>query len=261
VSPASSRNTSSSSTVFDVSEAGAPYTSASTLAMAEEIDRTANQLKRRRERAAAAALGASRFDPPERDQTSPLSTRSHPNVSLSSSTHISCSQRDTDHVDSHSGAHLGDKHTLSTQAVDSHAAFMGEAGSDHGDDHAAIGDGEWSGGGGGDGAGGEDKEMSVRERVALLNQRTPKRGDLSNGRASPLNHSLLNSHVSPRSQSDTGVGSDTDTDSELRHQIHPRHGHAGETTPSRPDRSRLSLPLIGSSRSSSPALSSESSGQ
>ncbi|KAK7487105.1 hypothetical protein BaRGS_00021600 [Batillaria attramentaria] len=73
---ASSHTNSTSSAVFEpdtVSGGDYPdsvYTPASTLAVAEEIERTATQLRRERERAAAAALGASRYDPPERDTSS-----------------------------------------------------------------------------------------------------------------------------------------------------------------------------------------------
>ena len=192
--------------------------------MAEEIDRTANQLRRQRERAAAAALDASRFDPPERDQSSPRKQQPLQVDGASSNLHVTFSDPTAERGDSASGEE--DTHNL-----------------------------------------------SIQERIALLNQQAPKRGSLDvvgrgaaeDGRApspsraggrvgrvsvpSPVpgtelpgslsSHSPLEQRVSPRSQSDTGLGSDTDTDSDVRY-----HGqHAGEGGAVRGDRSRLSLHL------------------
>ena len=207
----SSRTNSSSSAVFEAPES-AGYTPASTLAVAEEIDRTANQLRRKRERAAAAALDASRYDPPERDHPVAHKPQPAPAGGTSSST--------------------------------MHVTF---------DDPTGSGDGSVSGAS----SGAEDAQgLSVRERIAQLNQQTPKRGSLdversqspsrvmqgASSRASMASPAQLEQHVSPRSQSDTGLGSDTDTDSDARHH-QQRKQQPGEVAGQRGDRSRLSLQL------------------
>ena len=221
----SSRANSSSSAVFEAPEP-AGYTPASTLAVAEEIDRTANQLRRKRERAAAAALDASRYDPPERD---------HPVVHKSQPAPAGGTANSTMHI-----------------------TF---------DDPTGSGDGSVSGAS----SGAEDAQgLSVRERIAQLNQQTPKRGsqDVERSqspsramqgaslRASMASPAQLEQHVSPRSQSDTGLGSDTDTDSDARH-YQQRKQQPGEGAGQRGDRSRLSLQLQNSASPPPAAVASQ----
>ncbi|XP_076442512.1 uncharacterized protein LOC143281273 isoform X3 [Babylonia areolata] len=232
------RSSSSTSTVFDsVDHSG--YTSANTLAVAEEIDRTANQLRREREQAAAAALDASRYDPPERDQPSPRKAQTAAQVSSSRGVMFSDSATDREVFGS-------------------------------GDDND------------------DSPKLSVQERIARLNQKSPPRGSpesvrlsreggrgqspssqlkVGGGRSSvspapceqpaSLHHrSPAEQHVSPRSQSDTGLGSDTDTDSDMRYHQHAQR--SGDTGAARGDRSRLSLHLPESSSPQSASSSSSS---
>lgn len=223
-SSSSSRANSTSSTVFEAPEPSG-YTPASTLAVAEEIDRTANQLRRKRERAAAAALDASRYDPPERDQPA---------------------------AHKHQPAQAG-----GTVSSSMHVTFSDPAGSGEGSVSGAS-------------SGAEDAQtLSVRERIAQLNQQTPKHGSLdversqspscvtqgASSRVTMSSPAPLEQHVSPRSQSDTGLGSDTDTDSDILQ--YQRKQQPGEGIGQRGDRSRLSLQLQNSSSPPPTAVASQ----
>ncbi|XP_070180753.1 mitogen-activated protein kinase-binding protein 1-like isoform X2 [Littorina saxatilis] len=226
----SSRTNSTSSPVFNTSNPSG-YTPATTLAVAEEIDRTANELKRERQRAAAAALNASRYDPPERDQPSPQ-PRKQQESAPSSAAHVSFDEAGS-RDDSASGASSGGEESLNLSVRERIARL----------NHHTPKNGS--------GEAGRGSLESVRSPSPSVVP--PAGGRVSTPPVPP------EQQVSPRSQSDTGLGSDTDTDSELRQYQEGKQG--GEGAGSRGDRSRLSLHLHNSTTPSPTPPSSAASSQ
>ncbi|XP_025105170.1 WD repeat-containing protein 62-like isoform X3 [Pomacea canaliculata] len=237
ISSASSHPNSSSCTVFDAENTNFKasgflenrYSTARTLAVVQEIELTASQ--QRRERAAGAALSAERFDPPERDQ--PSLQRLVPNIVPASA---SCS-----------AFQIGEQEdALISDSVTSRIDALHDMGM---------------------------PDISVRERIARLNHQTSghlacELGNLTipfprNANAAVGSPASVEYQISPRSQSDTGLGSETDTDSDMHGHPTPEDDLSLQNISSqgRLDRSRLSLQLPKSDVSSltvATALSQES---